>query len=65
MSIRKKIKWDRKNERFVGHIYYGTVKAEKVETEAIDSLVFMAAELQEPWFVPIAYLLTNCLDGNI
>ena len=65
MSIRKQIQWDRKNERFVGHVDYGTVKAEKAETEATNALVFMAAALQKPWFVPIAYFLTNCLDGDI
>ena len=65
MSIRKQIQWDRKNERFVGHVDYGTVKAEKAETEATNALVFMAAGLQKPWFVPIAYFLTNCLDGDI
>ena len=65
MSIRKQIQWDRKNERFVGHVDYGALKAEKVETEATNALVYMAAGLQKPWFVPIAYFLTNCLDGDI
>ena len=64
MRIRKQIQWVRKNERFVGHVDYGTVKDEKAETEATNALVFMAAGLQQPWFVPIAYILTHCLDED-
>ncbi len=49
----------------MGHVDYGDTKAEEVETEATNALVFMAAGLQKPWFVPIAYFLTNALNGEV
>ena len=65
MSIKKQVQWDRRNNKFVGHVDYGAVKAEEAETEATNALVFMAAGLQKPWFVPVAYFLTNALNGDI
>ena len=65
MSIKKQVQWDRRNSKFVGHVDYGAIKAEEAETEATNALVFMAAGLQKPWFVPVAYFLTNALNGDI
>ena len=65
MSIKKQIQWDKKNSKFVGHVDYGNVKAEAIDTEATDALVIMASGLQKPWFVPIAYFFTNSLNGDI
>ena len=64
MSIRKQIQWDKKNERFVGHVDYWAEKAEKEEIEGTNALVFMATGVQKEWYVPIAYFLTNYLDGD-
>ena len=65
MSIKKQVQWDRRNSKFAGHVDYGAIKAEEAETEATNALVFMAAGLQKPWFVPVAYFLTNALNGDI
>ena len=65
MSIKKQVQWDQKNSKFIGRVDYGGIKAEEVNTEATNALVIMACGLQKPWFVPIAYFLTNCLNGEI
>ena len=41
----------------------GGIKAEEVDDEATNALIIMAYGLQNPWFVPTAYFLMNCLQG--
>ena len=65
MAIKTKLEWDQKNSRFVGNVNYGPLKGEKPDTIAKNALLFMLAGLQKPWYVPIAYFLTNALDGDI
>ena len=65
MSIKKQVQWDQKTSKFIGRVDYGGIKAEEVDTETTNVLVIMACGLQKPLFVPIAYFLTNCLNGEI
>ena len=65
MSIKKQLQWDKKQSKFVGNTDYGTFKAEASDTIATNALLFMVCGLQKPWYVPIAYFLTNNLNGDI
>ena len=65
MALKTKLEWDQKNSRFVGNVNYGPLKGEKPDTIAENALLFMVAGLQKPLYVPIAYFLTNALDGDI
>ena len=38
-------------------IEYWILKVEKIEIKGKNALVFMAAQLQQPWLVPTAYFL--------
>ena len=65
MSIKKEVKWDPKNEKFVGTVDYGSIKAEETDTIATNALVIMISGLKKPWYVPLGYFLTNKLNGDI
>ena len=65
MSIKKQLQWDKKQSKFVGNTDYGTFKADANDTIATNALLFMVCGLQKPWYVPIAYFLTNNLNGDI
>lgn len=65
MSIKEQLQWDKKNSKFVGHVDYGFIQGEKPGTMAKNALVLMISGLQKPWFVPIAYFLTNSVKANI
>ncbi len=59
MSIRKETLWDRKNQKFVGNVDYGTMKGEDPDNIATNVLVIMASGLKKSWQMPIGYFLTS------
>ena len=65
MAIKKETKWDPKSEKFVGNIDYGTIKGEDPDNIATNVLVIMISGLKKPWYVPLAYFLTNKLNADI
>ena len=65
MAIRKQVQWDRKTSKFIGHVDYGRIKAEEIDTKAKNALLIVACGLQKPWFVPVGYFLTNSPNGGV
>ena len=65
MSIKKEVKWDPKNEKFVGTVDYGSITAEETDTIATNALVIMISGLKKPWYVPLGYFLTNKLKWTL
>eukprot|EP00794_Sanderia_malayensis_P011743 gene11743-12964_t len=65
MSIKSQLLWDKKNAKFAGNVDYGALKAEPNDSIAKNALVIMVSGLQTPWYVPIAYFLTNSINGDI
>ena len=64
MAIKKEIKWDPKSENIFGNIDYGTIKGEDPDNIATNVLVVISG-LKKPWYVPLAYFLTNKLNADI
>lgn len=59
MSVKKEVLWDKKNKKFAGNTDY------EHDSIASNALVFMAVELKEPWFHPIAYFLVDRVNGKM
>jgi hypothetical protein len=57
MSIRKKIVYDGKEDKFVGYCDFGGIQVETQETPAIEALFFMLVGLNGKWKWPIGYFL--------
>lgn len=57
MSIRKKIVYDGKEDKFVGYCNFGGIQVETQETPATEALFFMLVGLNGKWKWPIGYFL--------
>lgn len=57
MSIRKKIVYDGKEDKFVGYCDFGGIQVETQETPATEALFFMLVGLNGKWKWPIGYFL--------
>ena len=65
MSIKKQTCWDPKHDKFVGNVDYGCIKGEEIDNIAKNALVIMVSGLKKPWYVPLAYFLTDKLNANV
>ena len=65
MAIKKQLQWEKKSSTFVGHTDYGSIKGEEPDTIASNALVLMVSGLKKPWYVPLAYFLTDKLNSDI
>lgn len=62
MSIRKRIEWDGK--KTYGYVDIGTMVEGDILEEAREALVLMAVALNAHWKIPVAYFMTNGLNGE-
>ena len=61
----KRTCWDSKRDKFVGNGDYGCIKGEEIDNIAKNALVIMVSGLKKPWYVPLAYFLTDKLNANV
>ena len=49
----------------MGHTDYGSIRGEEPDKIASNALVLMVSSLKKPWYVPLAYFLTDKLNYDI
>ena len=54
-----------KNDKIVGNVDYGCFPGEEIDNIANNALVIMVSGLKKPWYVPLAYLLTDKVNANV
>ena len=65
MAIRKDIVYDPKEQKYVGFVDCGTLKAECDDTVATETLVFLVSGLTGHWKYPMAYFLDDHLTAQV
>jgi len=65
MSIRKDTPFDASSHRFLGHVDYGLGDVGDSAPLATNALVCLAVGISGGWKIPVGYIFTNKVDGDI